>query len=258
MKRSRTTKNLFDKRTTRRVALQDPIFEGAIGPAERKGLWLLYGNDKNGKTWFALRLAKDLAATERVAYISAEEGLDDSFVMACTRAGITREDRLLIDEYMPYEAIIEKYQKPRTANVIFIDNLTMYQDEMKPSHLVKLAEALPKKLIILIGHEERNEPYPASARMAKKLAKVYVNVKGLKAFVVSRFASQPGEIVISPELSEMYWGSEENKQNNLYAIYKRAIPGENNRGAKHHPGAQGPRRLAGVDIRKHDSPPVQD
>jgi hypothetical protein len=41
--------------------------------------------------------------------------------------------------------------------------------------------------------------------MASKLAKVIVNVKGLRAFVVSRFA-QGGAIEINEEMSEMYWG----------------------------------------------------
>jgi len=64
---------------------------------------------------------------------------------------------------------------------------------------------MPGKLIICLAHEERKEPYPAVARMAKKLSKVYVQVRGLKAFVTSRF-STGGELVINDEMSEIYWG----------------------------------------------------
>jgi hypothetical protein len=188
------------------------VFSASIGPAERKGFWLIYGEEKNGKTWLSLRLAKDLAACEKVSYISAEEGTDDSFVQACKRAGITRADKILIDEYLPFEDIVAKFKKPRTSNIIFIDNLTRYVGDVKSKDILYLMNELPHKLFVFIAHEDRNKPYPASARQAMKFAKVYINVKGLKAFVVSRFASQQGEIVINEELSAMYWGAEQEEE----------------------------------------------
>jgi len=209
MKRSLTVKNLYDKRTGATVELQNPILLSAIGNAEKRGIWLIYGYEKNGKTWFTLQLARDLAATGKVAYISAEEGTDESFRLACKRAGITPDTRITFDEYISVEEIIEKFSKPRQPDVIFIDNLVVYQDELSGLGIRRLSEALPNKLIICVAHEERKDPYPAAARMAKKLAKVYVQVKGLKAFVVSRYAPQSGEIIISDDLSEMYWGVEQ-------------------------------------------------
>jgi KaiC/GvpD/RAD55 family RecA-like ATPase len=206
MDRSRTTSNLFQKKKNATVALAHPAFQSAIGNAERKGCWIVYGCEKNGKTWFTLRLAKEIARYERVAYISAEEGLDDSFTEAVRRAGITASDGILWDEYLPVDGIIEKFQKQRSANIIVIDNLTMYSDEMKPTEIKKkLLDALPSKLIIFVAHEERKEAYPAIARMAKKLAKVIFHVEGLRAFVSSRF-SPGGEIVIDEEKSEIYHG----------------------------------------------------
>jgi predicted ATP-dependent serine protease len=205
--RSLTTRNLFDKRTGKTVTFQNEIFIRSIGEAEKKGIWLIYGSEKNGKTWFTLQLVKDMAAHERVAYISAEEGTDKSFRDALQRAGITPGDNILFDEYMPIEDLVAKYRKPRTANIIIIDNLMIYQDELKGAYAIRnLVTMLPNKLIVVVGHEERKEPYPAAARMAKKIAKVYVNIKGLKAFVVSRFAPQGGEISITGDMAEMYWG----------------------------------------------------
>ena len=210
MKRSCTVKNLYDKKPGRVVGFQNPYFEQAIGPAEMKGMWLIYGPEKNGKTWFTLQLARDLAASSRkkVAYISAEEGTDLSFRLACERAGITPDTRILFDEYLSVDEIIEKFSRPKTPDIIFIDNLVVYIDTLKGSGLRLLSEALPHKLIVFVAHEERKKPYPGSAQMAKKLAKVHINIKGLKAFVVSRFAPQGGEIIINEEMSEMYWGAE--------------------------------------------------
>jgi hypothetical protein len=206
MARSKTTSNLFQKKKNALVVFTHTVFQSVIGNAEHKGCWIIYGCEKNGKTWFTLKLAKEIAKHERVAYISAEEGLDNSFTEAIRRAGITTSDDILWDEYLSVDEIIEKFQKQRSANIIVIDNLTMYSDEIKPMEIKKkLLDALPSKLIIFVAHEERKEAYPAIARMAKKLAKVIFHIEGLKAFVTSRF-SQGGEIVINEEKSEIYHG----------------------------------------------------
>jgi hypothetical protein len=66
-------------------------------------------------------------------------------------------------------------------------------------------DALPKKLIIFLAHEERKDAYPAIGRMARKMASVVVHVVGLKAFITSRF-SEGGELVIDEEQSALFWG----------------------------------------------------
>ena len=203
-----TITDLMKKECKKNITISNNILQEAIGEAEAKGLWLIYGAEKNGKTWFSLKLAQALAATERVAYVSAEEGTDKSFVDAVKRAGITKADnKLFFYEYTPLYELIAFFKKPKKQNIIIIDNATIYADELKTVGIKNLEKALPGKLIILIAHEERKEPYPASARMAKKMAKVIVNVKGLKAFVVSRFG-KGGEIIIDEEKSMMYWGME--------------------------------------------------
>ena len=205
MARSLTTSNLFDKKPGAVVQFVNQLLQQAIGEAEAKGCWLIYGPEKNGKTWFALQLAKELAKFLKVSYISAEEGTDKSFQDACERAGITKCDRIMWDEYLTLDEIIEKFNKPKASQVIFIDNLTIYADEFKNKSFRDFMNQMPGKLIICLAHEERKEPYPAVARMAKKLSKVYVQVRGLKAFVTSRF-STGGELVINDEMSEIYWG----------------------------------------------------
>ena len=216
--RSLTTKNVFDKKSFRRVEFVSELLSQAIGPAEARGIWLIYGAEKNGKTWFVLTLARELAATEKkkIAYISAEEGLEDSFQAAMDRAGITCDTRILWNDYLGVSEIVEKFSKPRTPDIIFIDNLLIYKDELSGLNIRKqLTDLLPNKLLIFVAHEERKLPYPAAAQTAKRLAKVYVRVVGLKAFVVSRYAKAQGEIVINDELSEMYWGAEDLQKGNV-------------------------------------------
>lgn len=205
MTRLLTTRNLLDKRPGKIVQFDDEIFAEAIGEAELKGSWLIYGNEKNGKTWLTLKLVKSLSRFQKVAYISAEEGTDKSFQDACNRAAISNADKILWSEYLSLDEIVKEFSKPKTANIIVIDNMTIYPDEFKTMGVRDFINALPNKLIIFVAHEERKEAYPACAKMAKKMAKVIINVKGLRAFVVSRF-SKGGAIDINEEMSEMYWG----------------------------------------------------
>ena len=211
--RSLTARNLLDKKVGKVVTLQNEILKEVIGDAEARNAWLIYGREKNGKTWLSLRLAKDLCYNEKVAYISAEEGMEKSFQDAVKRAGITPRDKILFDEYMSLEEVVEKYKKPKTARIIFLDNLTIFDDEMKQMKLRHFVNALPGKLIIFVAHEERKLPYPASARMASKLAKVIINVVGLRAHVVSRF-SKGGTFDIDPDKCQLLWGAKEEESVN--------------------------------------------
>lgn len=207
MARSLTSKNLLDKKPGKNVEIINPDLKRLIGDAGRSGCWLIYGSEKNGKTWFALKLAKELAKSEKVSYISAEEGTEDSFIAAATRAGITSKDRILWDDYISLEDLVGKFKKPKSPNIIFIDNLMIYEDEIRPGRLKSdLIDKFPDKLFILIAHEERKEAYPAVARKAKKIAKVIINVKGLRGFITSRYSSG-GEVTIDYTKSDMCWGT---------------------------------------------------
>lgn len=207
--RSKTTRNLFDKRKGVTVEFTSQALKEAVGEPERNGAWLIYGREKHGKTQQALRLAKDISQNEQVAYVSAEEGQDDSFIAAVQRAGITTADNIIWDEYLPIDLLIEKYQRPRSANVIVLDNLTVYEDEITRTELKKkVIDAFPNKLIIFVSHEERNEPFPAIAKQARKWAKVIFRVQGLMSSVTSRY-SKGGTIRIDDETSELIWGDDE-------------------------------------------------
>lgn len=209
-KRSLSTQNLFDKRPKRLLKITSPVLKKQIGEAERKGCWLIYGSEKNGKTTLAGLLTKDLAIEEKVWFISAEEGTDESFKSALRRAGVTASVKVQWDEYLPIEEIKEELStgsKKRTG-IVVIDNLTVYLDEISKTDLKKtLIDEHPDKLFIFLAHEERREPDGALARMAKKMAKVIFHVKGLKVFITSRYAGF-SELVINEEMSEVYWGNE--------------------------------------------------
>ncbi|MCX8018908.1 MAG: hypothetical protein N2747_00270 [Chitinophagaceae bacterium] len=203
--RAISTKTLINKNISNILTIDDPKLSSAIGEAEAKGIWLIYGPEKNGKTWFALTLAKSLCNHHKVAYISAEEGTDKSLVNALKRASLNGTENIKWYPYIAMNDIRRMMIKRNSPDVVIVDNLTVYIDELRPADMKNLLHSLRDKLIVFIGHEERKEPYPATARMAQKIAKVYVHVKGLQAFVISRFGPG-GELIMAEKKGKIFWG----------------------------------------------------
>lgn len=204
--RALTVQNLYDKKF--KTFDFTGIWETIFGKPSTTGIWLLYGKGKNGKTWGTLLIADYLSTFEKVLYVSAEEGTDMEFQAAMKRANIDSTNRNLhFIEYEPFEDLKERLRKPKSARIVIIDNLTMYNDEIKSKHITELKKEFgKKKLFIFLAHEERNEPAPAAAKMALKMAKVYMRVKGLVIGVDGRVPG--GNLLIDIEKAMLYHGTE--------------------------------------------------
>ncbi|MDY0201003.1 MAG: hypothetical protein RBR40_08445 [Tenuifilaceae bacterium] len=204
MKRTITIRNIYDKEYE---TLQlDGIWKDVLGEPEANGAWLIYGRDKNGKTWLALSLALYLSKIKKVLYISAEEGTGLAFKKTMLRVGIdTTDTNLHLLEYESFEMLEKRLNKRRSPEVVFIDNLTIYQDELKKSALASFIARHPRKLIVFLAHEERGEPYTAPAKLASKLAKVRFHVKGLSCNVNGRVPG--GVLMIDEKKAQLFHGN---------------------------------------------------
>ena len=108
--RALTTRNIFEMKHTL-LPLQG-IWKEALGDfVENNGIWIIYGREKNGKSTFALQLAKHLNTIEPVYYISAEEGYSVAFRNAIQRAGIDITDTILWEEYIGVETLVKKLKQ---------------------------------------------------------------------------------------------------------------------------------------------------
>jgi hypothetical protein len=205
MSRSLSIRNLYDKKF-QQLAF-DGLYLQAIGNPESNGIWIIWGKEKNGKTWWALKLADYLSKQTKVLYISAEEGTGMDFVDACKRAGLhTGNKNLKFEEYLSINELTEKLKSRKSAKVIFLDNCTVYADELRAAMLRQLTKNYPDKLFILVAHEEKREPYTALAKLARKLAKIIMHVQGLATHVSGRC---PGGIIsIDEQKATLYWGTE--------------------------------------------------
>ena len=153
-----------------------------LGEQERTGCWIIYGKEKNGKSTFALQLAKSLAKIEPVLYISAEEGTGSSYTKAVHRVGITERDRNF--HSWPFVSIND-----------------LRQD------IIALVRDFPRTLFIFIAHEDdKGEPQGSPAVRAKQMAYAIFHVKGLAAFATIRGDGEGGRIDIDEETASLIHG----------------------------------------------------
>jgi hypothetical protein len=199
--RVKTIKNIYEQR---HETLTLPGAWGEVlGKPEAHGAWLIWGAEKAGKTWFAVHLADALSRHDKVLYVSAEEGTGLAFVDTCRKAGLSAGNRnLQIVEYLSIDELEEKLNKRRSARVVFIDNMTIYADELRNGVLRRVMQRHNKRLFVFLAHEDRKSPYTATAKLVRKLAKVIIYVKGYTCTVSGRVPG--GLLSIDQERSELY------------------------------------------------------
>lgn len=199
--RTYTLKYIAEQKT-KRLEL-DGTWKDVFGEPGRNGkLWIFYGPEKNGKTWFSIMFADYLAKKEPVLYISAEEGIEDSFLDVITRAkvDITNRKFKVKGKGVSITELDDYLNKRYSPKIVFIDNVTVYVDQLKNGGLQNLLNNHQDKLFIFIAHEERGEPYTATAKMIKRLADRIVKINGLVATVNGR---QGGEKFLIDENKAM-------------------------------------------------------
>lgn len=178
----------------------------AFGTPTTNGFWYIGGAEKNGKSTFAMMLAKYLTTFGKVLYISAEEGVSDSMISAMKFAGLSDKDKNFhIIDYEPWEELQTRFASRKCAKIIFIDNSTVYRDEITRKMVAELKQSQSDKLIIMVCHEEKGLPDNALAKVWRKLAKIIIQAEGLKAVISGRCPG--GELNINEEKANLYWGT---------------------------------------------------
>lgn len=178
----------------------------AIGEPEITGSWIIWGNSANGKTRFALQLAKYLCKFCRVAYNSLEEGLSLSMQRAIAEVGMSDAKRnfVLLDK----ESIADlkvRLKKQRSPKVIIIDSLQY--TGLTYADYKDLRDSFRNKLFIFISHADGAEPKGNVGKAVKYDAFVKIKVEGYKAFPQSRYGGGR-EFTIWQLGANQYWGTQ--------------------------------------------------
>lgn len=178
----------------------------AIGKPELTGSWMIYGAPKNGKTTFAMMLAKNLSRFCRVAYDSVEEGLSQSIQMSMERVGMSEVGgRVVLLDKEPFCELVKRLNKQKSPDVVIIDSVQFMGltfDEYK-----RLKTAFPDKLFVYVSHVSGRQPEGQVAKRIWRDANVYFRIEGHRAFPVSRYGGG-NPIDVWKERAEEYWGLE--------------------------------------------------
>ena len=200
MKRALTITDIRNYKT--KTYLLDGGLDLALGEVELTGSWIVWGRSANGKTRFALQLAKALAKHVRVAYDSLEEGLSLSMQHAIEDVGFADVKRnfILLDGE-GVDELKERLRKQRSPKVVIIDSLQY--TGLTYTEYKKLRDEFRSKLFIFISHAEGHNPKGAVANSVKYDAFVKVYVEGYRAYPQSRYGGGE-EYTIWEEGAERY------------------------------------------------------
>ena len=172
-------------------------FEGrwreAFGEPGRAGVWLIWGQSANGKSSFAMQLARELCKYGKVAYNSLEESIGLSFQESMEDLNI-------------------RLKKQRSPDFIIIDSLQY--TGLNYNDYKRLKEAHPKKLFIFISHADGDKPYGSTATKVQYDADMKILVQGYRAICKGRFIPEAGKhYSIWAEAEVKYWGLETETNN---------------------------------------------
>ena len=196
--------SIYDIRRFRPTTMKfDGEWLAVIGKPERTGSWLIWGKSANGKTRFALQLARYLATFHRVVYDSLEEGLSLTMQNAIAEVGFADVKRTfsLLDKE-PISQLRERLKKRNAPKIVIIDSVQytgISYEEYK-----QLRDENPGKLFVFISHADGSEPKGNVANSIKFDANVKIYVEGYRAMPQSRYGGgQPYDVW--PQRAEEYW-----------------------------------------------------
>lgn len=176
----------------------------AVGKPECTGSWIIYGPPKNGKTTFAMQLAKYLTQFRRVAYDSVEEGLSLTIQMAMERTEmLDAAGRITLLDKEGVDELRERLDKRRSPDVVFIDSIQFL--DLKFSEYKELKARYPQKLFVYISHVAGWQPEGQVAKRIWRDANVTFRIEGFRAFPTGRYGG--GQFInISEERANAYFG----------------------------------------------------
>ena len=180
-------------------------WKDAFGTPERRGVWFIWGDSGNGKTTFAMQLAKELCKYGRVAYNSLEEGSSLTMRNTMMRCGMMEVNRrfVLLDAE-PMDQLNIRLNRRRSPDIIIIDSFQYTQ--LTYRQYIEFKEANRKKLLIFISHADGKQPNGRAAKSVMYDATLKIRVEGFRAFSKGRFIGPVGHYDIDRIKAPIYWG----------------------------------------------------
>ncbi|MBB6499130.1 ATP-binding protein [Pedobacter cryoconitis] len=179
-------KNLTDLRNQRfKTFAFEAEFKDSFGIPETNGTWLIWGDSGNGKTRFALQLAKYLCRFGKVFYNTLEERSRLSFRQALEDNHMEAVGSKFGFETEGYEELCARLSRKRSPKIVIIDSLQYFR--ITVNQYISLRNQFPKVLFVFISHAKGDLPKGAVADEIRYDADIKILVKSFTGQVRSRF-----------------------------------------------------------------------
>lgn len=191
----------------------------AFGQPEQQGCWIIYGKAGQGKTRFALSLARELDEMKyRVLYMTIEEGGSKNFRDAVHDAGIiTGVHKINLTPGVELSELDEYLSKKQSPDVIFIDTIqywnTLYRTTAE--QVINLRQKYTNKIFVFISHVDGKEVDGSVAYNVKRDSFLRIQVEGFRAIHAGRGrGGRLGYYTIWDEGAARYWLDSPSKEVN--------------------------------------------
>lgn len=179
-----------------------------IGKPERSESWIIYGGSGQGKTSYAMQLAKYLTQFEKVHYNTLEEGTKESFKLAMDRVSMKSVASKFTYHKENYDELIRRLDRKRMPKIIIIDSLQYFFKDRKDKQKAyfDLLKKFPTTLFIFVSHARGSSPRGELAEDIKYHSDVKIYVNGFVAHSSGEYAGTRYEggapLIISQEKYE--------------------------------------------------------
>ncbi len=201
MKNAISIDNLLKKRY--KIGELSGQWLASLGEPELSGVWIIWGHSGNGKTSFAMQLAKMLTQFGKVAYVSMEEKVRRTMQLSIIRHNMKEVKRKFVLLEDDIKELKERLRKKKSPKIIFIDSF-QYTGLTKREYIA-LKEEFPTKLFIFISHAEGKHPEGRAAKFVRYDADIKIPVEGYMAKPISRFGGG-APFTVWEEGANEYWG----------------------------------------------------
>lgn len=173
-----------------------------LGKPEKNFQMLVYGNSGNGKTDYAIKLAKELAKLGvKVYYNSFEEGISCTLQEAVTRNElIDVNGKIIFGNKESIDEMIDRLSKKNSACVVILDSrdyMNMTTEQYK-----KLVSRFPKKAFVTLCWESGGKPKSQYAKDIKYMCDIKVRVFQFKAYPRCRYGGNETFLIWNKQAKE--------------------------------------------------------
>jgi hypothetical protein len=181
-------------------------WESTLGQPDKSFSAIIYGNSSQGKTEASIKFAKYLTNFGTVDYDSLEQGVSATMQNALIRNHMesTKHPFRLLDR-MPFEELMERYSKPKSADFAFIDSAQYLRITKTQYYQFKELMLSKGKGVIWISQAKGKSPKGALADDILYDVDLKLWVEGFKLFPDGRLNGGGEPFVIWPQKAAKYW-----------------------------------------------------